>query len=51
MIKILRDEQVVVVYDKKTGVYFYRPLSGIETELSNEDISNRIQFRVKKWRQ
>jgi hypothetical protein len=42
-------EKTLVVYEPKKMVSFFRPLFGIELEMDNQVLLNRVRTRVKKW--
>jgi hypothetical protein len=51
MIKVNREIGVMVVYDSKQSISFFRPLYGTENEMTDEEIIKRISYRIKKWKQ
>jgi hypothetical protein len=44
-------DKIVVAYDKDLRISFFRPLSGVELTMSNDDLVHRLRFRMKKWSQ
>lgn len=42
-------EKILVVYEPKKLVSFFRPIFGIELGMNNTILLNRVRSRVKKW--
>ena len=42
-------EKILVVYESKKLVSFFRPIFGIELGMDTPILLNRVRSRVKKW--
>jgi len=43
-------ERILIAYDPRNNIYFYRPFYGIENNMTTSEVSNRIRARSRKWR-
>ena len=43
-------DRMITVYDSKMGIYFYRPLFGLEKSLYDHQVADHIQQRFRRWK-